>query len=386
MRYSAITVMIITMCRVLLLALACLAMTPQGEASTLLSPEPAFYDRLARLENPIHPDERGRIVATATAPAGGMHVDVFKGDSDGVSFSLIGKIVNPAFATGLCCGTVYELPRQIGALPPGTLLWAGAVGARTAAKRMAIKVFRSEDDGASWSYLSEVTTPNAGGLWEPEFTVAADGALVMFFSDETEHPQYGQTLKKVRTHDGLNWQDMAHVVASRIPQDRPGMAVVRRLSGGRWMMTYELGGPAQFIVRYRLSNDGWNWGDAQNVGTEIRLPTGAFPAHAPTFTVTSDGAIVLTAQLIENPDLTLSPLNGRVLLINQAGRPATPWTTISAPVPVPGACSESCRKRNWCPNYSSPLLPSDHGRAILEFASHWTNGRCLSSYGVTQSP
>jgi hypothetical protein len=181
MRNSAIAAMIIATRLVLLLAVPCLILAPPARAASLLSPQPAFYDRLTRLENPIRADERGRIVATATAPAGGMHVDVFKGDPSGASFSLIGKIADPSFASGLCCGTVFELPRQTGALPPGTLLWAGSVGAHTADKRMAIKVFRSEDEGVSWCYLSEVTTPNAGGLWEPEFAVAADGALVMFF-------------------------------------------------------------------------------------------------------------------------------------------------------------------------------------------------------------
>jgi hypothetical protein len=369
-----------------LVALACLGIASQGKADTLLSPEPAFYDRLTRLENPIPKNERGQIIATATASAGGLHVDVFKGDVVGASFSRIGTITDPAFASGLCCGTVYELPQRIGSLPAGALLWAGAVGARAADKRMAIKVFQSEDEGASWSYLSEVTTPKPGGLWEPEFTIAADGALVMFFSDETEQPEYSQTLKKVRTSDGLIWRDMAHVVASGVPQDRPGMAVVRRLQDGRWMMTYELGGPAQFIVRYRLSNDGWDWGDARNVGTEVRLPTGQFPAHTPTFTVMMDGTIILAAQLIENPDLTRSPINGRVLLVNHAGRPATAWTTMAAPVPVPGACAASCPKRNWCPNYSSPLLPDHDGHAVLEFASHWVDGKYLTSYGAVREP
>ena len=96
---------------------------------------------------------------------------------------------------------------------------------------------------------------------------------------------------------------MGCVVASDIQRDRPGMAVTRRLADGRWMMTYELGGPAHFIVYYRLSDNSWDWGSPTNVGSEIRLPNGAFPAHAPRFTVMPDGAIPLVAQLIETPQL-----------------------------------------------------------------------------------
>jgi len=93
-----------------------------------------------------------------------------------------------------------------------------------------------------------------------------------------------------------------------------------------------------------------------------------------------DGAILLAAQLIETPRLTLGARNGRVLLVNRAGNPATPWRTIAAPAPVPGACSETGRKYQWCPNYSSALLPSENGRQVVEFASSWTGSACMTSY------
>jgi citrate lyase subunit beta/citryl-CoA lyase len=60
------------------------------------------------------------------------------------------------------------------------------------------------------------------------------------------------------------------------------------------------------------------YGNPTNVGSEMRLPNGAFPAHAPRFTVMPGGAILLVAQLIETPDLKLGARNGRVLLVNSA--------------------------------------------------------------------
>jgi hypothetical protein len=94
------------------------------------------------------------------------------------------------------------------------------------------------------------------------------------------------------------------------------------------------------------------------------------------------GAILLVAQLIETPELKLGARNGRVLLVNSAGNPATPWRTIPAPVPVPDACSETCQPHNynWCPNYSSALLPAEDGTQVLEFASNWTGKECITSY------
>jgi hypothetical protein len=359
---------------------------PQANAATLLSPEPAQDARVVRLQNAARPGEHSQIFVTATSPVGGQHADVYATYRADAPFRKISTISDPQFATGLCCGTLYELPRAVGMLPQGTLLWAASVGQKPEYRPMAIKIYGSQDEGHTWRYLSEIRSPNKGGLWEPEFTLGRDGALVMFFSDETDPAQYSQTIKKVRTYDGMNWREMGYVVASDIPADRPGMPVVRLLSDGRYLMTYELGGPAKFIVYSRQSDDGWNWGNPTNVRTEIRLPNGAFPAHAPRFTVMPDGAILLAAQLIETPRLTLGERNGRVLLVNQAGDPATPWRTIPAPVPVPGACSETCRRYQWCPNYSSALLPSENGRQVLEFASSWTGTACMTSYAWSPWP
>jgi hypothetical protein len=350
-----------------------------ASAATLLSPAPAFNGRVVRLEHASRPEERYWLVATALVPAGGKHTNVYLADRDNAPFRHIGEITDPAFGSGLCCGTLYELPQQVGSLQAGTLLWAASIGKKT--ELMATRIYRSNNEGRSWSYLSEIRAAKPGGVWEPEFTVGSDGALILFFSDETDQAAHSQTIKKVRTYDGLHWRDMGYVVASDIQHDRPGMAVTRRLADGQWMMTYELGGPAHFIVYYRLSNDGWDWGSPIHVGSEIRLPNGAFAAHAPRFTVMPGGAILLVAQLIETPELKLGARNGRVLLVNSAGNPATPWRTIPAPVPVPDACSETCHpQHDWCPNYSSALLPSEDGTEVLEFASDWTGKECITSY------
>jgi hypothetical protein len=280
----------------------------------------------------------------------------------------------------VCCGTLYELPRRVGPLREGTLLWAGSIGNNTADQHMAIRIFRSDDEGRSWSLLSDVQSARPGQIWEPEFTIGQDGALILFYSDETESTEHSQLIRKVRSYDGTRWQDSGYAVASKIQRDRPGMPVTRRLADGRWMMTYELCGPARCSAHYRLSDDGWHWGNATNEGSEIRLPNGAFPAHAPRFTVAPDGAILLVGQLIETPALELGARNGRVLLVNDVGNPATPWRTIPAPVPVPDACSETCQAHQWCPNYSSSLLTARNGAQVLEFASDWSDRGCFSSY------
>ncbi|MBV8806455.1 MAG: hypothetical protein JO042_15470, partial [Sinobacteraceae bacterium] len=102
---------------------------------------------------------------------------------------------------------------------------------------------------------------------------------------------------------------------------------------------------------------------------------------APRFTVTPEGRILLVGQIIETPQLQLGERNGRVLLVNDAGDPTTPWRTIPAPVPVLDACSETCKEHQWCPNYSSSLLTARDGGRVLEVASDWRDNACFSSYG-----
>jgi hypothetical protein len=351
------------------------------DAATPLSPQPAADGRVIRLDHAQSPQARGHLVLAALVPTGGRHVDLYMADNDAAPFRALGRITDPVFATGACCGTLYELPRAVGGLPEGTLLWATSTGNNTPDKHMAIRIYRSDDAGRNWTFSSEVHSPLPGQIWEPEFSVARDGALALFYSDETQPRDHSQLIRKVRTYDGAHWQDFSEVIASRIQRDRPGMPVTRTLRDGRWMMTYELCGPARCIARYRLSQDGWNWGDPTEVGAEIRLPNGAFPAHAPRFTVTPEGRILLVGQIIETPQLQLGERNGRVLLVNDAGDPTTPWRTIPAPVPVLDACSETCKEHQWCPNYSSSLLTARDGGRVLEVASDWRDNACFSSYG-----
>lgn len=180
-------------------------------------------------------------------------------NDSGHTFSRVGTINDADFATGLCCGTLYELPQSVGALDAGTLLWAGSVGGDTPGAPMQIKIFHSADRGATWTYLSNCLTATAnrsvGGLWEPEFAIAADGSLVCLYSDETQ-AGHSQVLRLTRSTDGHNWSAPTDVVSSGVAADRPGMAIVRRLPSGRFFMTFELCGPAACTVFYKTSADG----------------------------------------------------------------------------------------------------------------------------------
>ena len=140
-------------------------------------------------------------------------------------------------------------------------------------------------------------------------------------------------------------------------------------------MTYELCGPAACATFFKTSNDGWDWGDATRVGTAIRLSDGRYFAHAPYSTVLSSGSLLVIGQILMNADNTIAAGNGTTIFKSASGDPTGPWTTITAPVGVPGA------RNHPCPNYSSPLLSLSGGAMVLEFAGRLESNNCIMYFG-----
>lgn len=185
-----------------------------------------LYPRVVRIGHDPTPSANGTVVASVTSfPNGKGEEQIFASTDNSVTFARIGTINDPDFAGGLCCGTLYELPQAVGALRAGTLLWAGSVGGDTPARPMQVKIYRSTDRGATWSYLSNCATGtvprSGGGLWEPEFTIAADGRLVCFYSDETV-PGFSQLIHQVTSADGVTWSAPARTIASGVSSGSGG--------------------------------------------------------------------------------------------------------------------------------------------------------------------
>ncbi len=361
------------------------ALSMSAVAQTLLTNDAAAYARTVRLSHSADSTKNGNIVVAMTAfPSTGAEASIYS-STDGVTFTKIGGVKDADFSGGLCCGTLYELPSQVGDLPAGMLLWSGSVGQSSTTQAMQLKVYASADQGKTWSYLSNCSTgtkpgTTGGGLWEPQFTVASDGALVCFFSDETV-AGHSQLLRQVRTYNGLTWQDSKYTVASTMQSDRPGMVVVTKLPSGLYFMSNELCGPAACTVFTRTSADGWNWGDATNMGNRVVTETGEWLEHAPTnawapSAASPNGTILLIGQMMYSSTGSVASGNGITILTNHSADGTGTWGTMPAPVKVPTAYD------NYCPNYSSPLLPSIDGQSVLEFASSYSGSVCKMYYAT----
>ena len=136
------------------------AAPPGGaENGTRLMAGVALYPRAIRLE---HAGEaNGTIIASVVTFSGDVgHGAIFSSIDDGRTFQRIGTVSDPGAAEGLCCSTLYELPRQVGDLPAGTLLWSASVGqqADPATRRMTLPVYASTDRGRTWEHVSTAAT------------------------------------------------------------------------------------------------------------------------------------------------------------------------------------------------------------------------------------
>lgn len=321
-----------------------------------------MYPRVVRLQH--SGAANGTYVSSSVAfPADRPHgVARIYTSRNGRDHRAIATISDPTASRGICCGTLYELPAPVGTLPAGTLLWSASFGGddHSASQPMVIRVWRSTDQGRTWQFLSTLATArNAGGLWEPEFSIAANGRLVAHYADETD-PDHSQKLVQVTSANGVDWTAPADVVAVPNRADRPGMPGVRKLPDGTFLMTYEICGPTYSCATFlRTSPDGLRWGAVTAAGTRPATADGTHFRHTPTI-VLKGWTIVLIGQVLVNAGGTAQNGNGGAILVGTLGGT---WTKRAAPVAVAGPVVGS---PGPVQNYSPSLVFSADGRTLVE--------------------
>ncbi|MGI4864901.1 MAG: sialidase family protein [Janthinobacterium lividum] len=357
-----------------------LALASSAAAQTQLDPSrPTYYPRVIRLGQG---SQAGRLLASFDAGKAGA---IYESPDNGRTWQHLSDVLEKT-PPSMCCSGLYELPARQGDTPAGALLWATSVGTDKGGRGpCSIRLHRSLDGGHTWAYFS---TPVSGfiGLWEPEFLLDAQGRLVVYYSSEEHKAEgYNQLLAhKTSTDGGLTWSPETIDVGKADGKLRPGMAVVRRLPSGQYLMSYEICGLG-CDAYLRTSPDGVSWGDPADNGQRIESTAGNHFAHAPTVAWAPqkgnpNGQVLAIGQmLLNNTDNAVAPANGKVYMMNtQNGQ--GPWTEVPAPVPVPGA------KDNPCPNYSSQLLPAADGLTVLEIALDFVDGRCQAFYQTAALP
>ncbi len=344
------------------------AAVPADHDGTRLMDEITFYPRAIRLA--YSGPANGRVMVSVVTDTPSHTGVIFESTDEGQSFREVGRIADPwgAAPRGGCCSSIFELPRQIGDMPAGTLLWASSMGRNAGEAR--IRLWKSNDIGRTWSHVSSpFAAPNDRGVWEPELSVDSGGRLVVHFADETEQPDHSQILARVVSEDGITWSAKTATVRSTVGHYRPGMPVVAELPDGSYVMTYEicaLAAPYHCDVRIRHSADGWNWGDPTDLGERPTTVDGKYFTHTPTIVWSPGdsphGRVLLIGQILQERSGAVAQGNGATVFVNTENAHGY-WYEIAAPVEVPDA------RDAVCPNYSPTLLPSPDGGSLLEVAT-----------------
>ena len=273
---------------------------------------------------------------------------------------------------------LYELPQAAGGLPAGTLLLAGDALYFTPFQQQ-IQLYFSLDQGASWRYRGTVdTTPGGapGGIWEPCLQIAGNGNLVVYYSDERQKAQkYNQLLAhRVSPDCGLTWGSEVYDVAVNDNNLRPGMAVVKKLPNGQYIMSFEnVNGGAGSPMRVKFSSDGLNWGSPSDLGSVVQTDSGAYLGATPYITWSPaggpNGMVIASAAFLNN-----SPNSDREIFVNYNFGKGN-WQAMAAPVQWQGGNDHA--------GWSQALLPTADGGGVLQMApSDCGGGRCEIRYAT----
>ncbi|MCI2019682.1 MAG: DUF5776 domain-containing protein [Lentilactobacillus buchneri] len=206
---------------------------------------------------------------------------IYESDDNGATWKHITDVSEPQDVHegwGLMnCPQLYELPQKIGNMPAGTVVLAGDATPNDLSNTD-LQLFKSEDVGKSWSYLSSIAKggqdpTNIMGhdpVWEP-FLMVHNNKLICYYSDERNNQIKGsQQIVHETTTDGVTWSDpVVDLYAEKGKTTRPGMPVIAQMSNGKYVMTLE--GDLGAIAKVTSDPEKWTSND---FGTSVDSKAG----------------------------------------------------------------------------------------------------------------
>lgn len=224
-------------------------------------------------------------------PKGGFELEIAESSNNGRTWKKISMLSDP--------GRDLDNTQML-QLPNGTILLACRSVRWQESYRL--EVYESKNNGRSWRRISTIDS-NEGkpgelgnpdkGVYEPHLHLLDDGRVAVMYANEkhvTEGASYSQIISQKISHDlGYTWGPeiwVAHQPGQY--SSRPGMPVWTKMKNGKYIVVYEICGPQDCNVYYKLSEDGTTW--PVGLGTIIPDQTGG-----PFITSLSNGLLVVTS-------------------------------------------------------------------------------------------
>ncbi len=204
---------------------------------------------------------------------------IYRSNDNGKSWEVVTRVTDTLTgANSEWNPTLFELSKPCGDYPAGTVVLAACSVDPEHKKESHIRLYFSLDGG--YTFDQGVVVASAGGLdegvWEPFLVQLDDSSLVCYYSDDSD-PKHSQKIVYKQSKDCVNWSEAVTIVASEIPEERPGMPVVTRIADGSYFMVYEIFDKADTEgnpIYYKTSTDGLDWGEASNIGEELLSKNG----------------------------------------------------------------------------------------------------------------
>lgn len=224
-------------------------------------------------------------------PRGGYAIEIAESKDEGKHWAPISLVSEPG--RDVDNAAFIQLPDESILLGTRAVRWQEAYG---------LPVYRSRDNGYSWEKTS-IIDENEGrpgelghpdkGIYEPHFYFLNDGRLAVMYANEkhvTDSPSYSQIIsEKISDDMGKTWGEEIWVAYTPgHPASRPGMPVWTRMKNGKYIVVYEVCGPEDCNIYYKISSDGIHW--PVGLGTPVPGQTGA-----PYILSLDDGTLVLTS-------------------------------------------------------------------------------------------
>lgn len=260
---------------------------------------------------------------------------IYRSKDNGANWTHITDVHDTVFGTNRKAQPMlYELPEAVGSLRAGTLILAGNLVPNDESSSR-IVLYKSIDQGATWSYLSTVDqggpfeydrspSSKTSTIWEPFVYMDAQKHLVCAFSDERQKNKGAlQTLSLRYSSDGIHWGEEKNIVAINNKNDRPGMVTVSQLPNGRYIASYEVVNRPSYqqnssVVYYKFSDDGIHW-DETDLGILAKTADGQSLGSSPYIKWVNaggpNGMVVIGAKWVVNANGDIQE-GGQNLFVN----------------------------------------------------------------------